>query len=189
MKDKHTRTSRGFTLIELLIVIGIIALLTSVLAVAVLPMIMKADETALNALLEDVGPKLQGLTIKPTQKKFKKDAGSLSGQISGDKDIANSQMILFYLAPDSDTWDQSRLYKDKPYSPLITPETWQANIIGDKTLKYLADQNGDPFRYILENGKVMLLARGEDGKFKTADDIIYDGRSGSVKTGEEVKFK
>ncbi|MEE9311674.1 MAG: type II secretion system protein, partial [Planctomycetota bacterium] len=64
MKNIHTRNTdrRAFTLIELMIVVGIITLLMSVLFVAVLPWLSKADDEAMKATLSTIGPSIQEMT-------------------------------------------------------------------------------------------------------------------------------
>lgn len=180
---------RAFTLIELMIVVGIISLLMAVLFVAVLPWLSKADNEAMKATLSTIGPSIQNMPVKPSLVKFKKDAGSLSGQISSDNDEATSQMLVFYLAPDADTWNQSKYYKGRAYEPLIQPQTLKASIGGDKTLKYFEDSEGNPLRLVIEKGNIFLHARGEDGEFMTADDLIYDGLAGNTKMGEDLGLK
>ncbi|MCF6228334.1 MAG: type II secretion system GspH family protein [Planctomycetes bacterium] len=180
---------RAFTLIELMIVVGIITLLMSVLFVAVLPWLKKADVEATKATLSTIGPSIQEMTVKPNLKKFKKDAGSLAGQISGDDDIATSQMLVFYLAPNAETWNQSKYYKGQDYDPKIPPQDLQAYIGGDKTLKYFMDSEGRSLRMVIEKGNVFLHACGEDGEFMTADDLIYDGLAGNTKMGEDLGLK
>ncbi|MDC1142767.1 type II secretion system protein [Planctomycetota bacterium] len=183
------RNNRAFTLIELLIVVGIIALLVSVLTVAVIPWISKSDENATKALLDNVGSKLAGLQVTPTMKKFKKDAGEMKGQISPDEHEALSQMMVFYISPDSATWDKAKFYKGRPYDPLVMPQSYADNLAGERDLKYFVDHKGNSLSMMIDGKSILVLARGEDGKFKTADDFVYDGRDKKTKTGEDIGFK
>ncbi|MHC4839926.1 MAG: type II secretion system protein [Planctomycetota bacterium] len=187
--NTQRQTRRAFTLIELLIVVGIIALLVAVLTVAVIPWISKSDENATKALLNNVGSKMAGLPVTPTLKKFRKDAGELSSQIAGDEDEAMSQMMVFYIAPNEDSWTGSKFYKGQEYNPLVKPQTLTDNITGDNTLKYFMDHKGNTITMMLSNGKLLVMSSGDDGKFRTADDFVYDSRDGKTKTGEDIGFK
>jgi prepilin-type N-terminal cleavage/methylation domain-containing protein len=181
----------GFTLIELLIVVGIIAVLVVVLAVAILPWIAKSDVNATKSLLQQVGPVITGDTkVRPTLKKFREDAGDLSGRIHANEDIASSQMILFYIAPSRSVWDQSELYGGTNYKPKVSPDD-VAEFTREEggKLPYLIDPWGNPIQYVYDKKmkSAFVYSNGADGQWKTPDDIIYMASSNEVKLREEME--
>ncbi len=181
---------RGFTLIELLIVVGIISILIVVLAVAVLPALKKSEESATRTLLQQIGPVITGEKNPPTIKKFKKDAGQLSGRIASDERLASSQMMLFYAAPTRSVWEGSNLYKDQNYAPLLQPEEL-AKFTREEggRLPHLVDAWENTIWYKFDNNVKLgfVYSAGPDGLPNTPDDLIFDSRNNSVKTREEMK--
>ena len=181
---------RGFTLIELLIVVGIISLLVVVLFVAVFPWLGKSKVSATTSLLQQIGGTLSADKLSLNVNKFKKDAGSLSKDISNDEKTASSQMMMFYTAPTREVWDQSSLYKDRNYAPKLQPQEFTKFSRDDAgKLPYLVDAWETPIWYKYEkvfNGGVIYSA-GEDTVPGNADDLIYDPRNDRVKLREELE--
>ena len=93
------RNNKGFTLIELMIVVGIIAVLVAVLAVAILPWLNKAKPRATKALLQNIGNAISGEKVAWTEKSFRADAGGLAASASSDDKKKSSQIMVFYLCP------------------------------------------------------------------------------------------
>jgi prepilin-type N-terminal cleavage/methylation domain-containing protein len=178
----------GFTLIELLIVVGIIAVLIVVLAIAVLPWLGKSDEKATRTVLSQIGSAMSGGKVIPTIQKFKKDAGQLSGKISGEERKASSQMMLFYMAPDRSTWEGSALYKGRNYEPTLTPEDFAEFTREDgNDLPYLVDAWDKVIWYDYDKTVGgMIWSAGEDMEPKTPDDLVFDPRDSKVHTRAEI---
>ena len=172
------RGIRGFTLIELMIVVGIIVILVAVLAVAILPYLKRIKPKKTQALLQTVGGAVVNKTFR--EKTFRRDVGSLSGQISSDAKIRSSQMLAFYLCPSRRAWDQSRLYAGQVYDPELDADSLRNadSLVGDGDLLQLVDAWGNPIWYHFDKKRKTLLieSRGEDEKWNTDDDIIYDAR-------------
>lgn len=189
MNSYMHKSRAGFTLIELMIVVGIIAILVVVLAVAVLPALSKNDEKATISLLQNIGPEICGRKVPPTMTKFKKDAGSLSGRISGDEKIASSQMMLFYVAPSRSIWDGAKYYKDQSYNPTQQPESF-AKFTRETGggLPYLVDAWEMPIFYEYDkNAKTsFVFSNGEDTLWNTPDDLIFDVRNNQVIKREAI---
>jgi prepilin-type N-terminal cleavage/methylation domain-containing protein len=180
---------KGFTLIEVLIVVGIIALLMAVLVVAVIPLMTRGDIQNARSLLLNVGP-LTGRTPPPTLVSFRRDAGPLASQIAPGDDIAHSQMILFYLAPSNEVWSAAPLYRDRNYNPDIPPEQFTNYTREDPgLLPYLVDPWGTPLRWHVDNaaGVIFIISAGQDERFGTDNDLVYDPRMEQVRTLEELR--
>lgn len=189
MKNYMNKRRAGFTLIELMIVIGIIAVLVVVLAVAVLPALSKSDESATRTMLQDIGAQICGQQVVPTVAKFRKDASDLSGRIASDDKMASSQMMLFYTAPDRSTWDSAKYYKGQNYNPKQQPEQYlKFTREQGGGLPFLVDAWENPIWY--EYDKTVkagfVLSRGKDGEWNTTDDLIYDSRNTKVVKREEL---
>lgn len=183
-------SKRGFTLIELLIVVGIISILIVVLFVAILPWLKKSEVSATTTLLQQIGGAVSDSKVALSVKKFKKDAGSnLTRRISGDEEIASSQMMLFYAAPTREVWDQSAMYKDRNYAPKLQPQEFQKFTQADGgQLPYLVDAWGHPIWYKYDNvAGGVIYSRGEDNLFPSDDDLIYDPRNNKVVTRADQK--
>ncbi len=189
MARTHRTNRRGFTLIELLIVVGIIVVLLVVLAVAILPKLLAAKENNTKTLLSNAysGLPLGVGTLTPD--KFRSDAGNLSRKIHQDEKIQSSQMLLFYLAPSRETWDSSKLYAGRNYDPPNTPETFaEFTVTESDRLPWLADAWGKELWYRLDRGAgvAYLQSAGQDSIWDNDDDLVYDPRSGSVKSRAEL---
>jgi prepilin-type N-terminal cleavage/methylation domain-containing protein len=187
--NASTRNQKtGFTLIELLIVVGIIAVLIVVLAIAVLPWLSKSDEKATRTILSQIGSAMSGGKVVPTIAKFKKDAGQLSGKISGEEDKASSQMMLFYMAPSRSTWEGSALYKGRNYEPTLTPEDFAEFTREDSgKLPYLVDAWDKVIWYDYDKAVGgMIWSAGEDMQKRTPDDLVFDPRDAKVKKRDEI---
>jgi prepilin-type N-terminal cleavage/methylation domain-containing protein len=187
------RNRRGFTLIELMIVIGIIAVLVAVLALAVLPWLSKSAENSTRSLLNSVGGMLADEKNVLTLEKFRKDAGqNLSGQIHSDPKKASAQLILFYYAPAKDTWDKSAYFKGQGYNPRVEPKQWAEFTKTDSTapdLPFLTDGwNNEVYYYYDKAAKIVIVRSwGKDGQPDTDDDLAFDGGSNQVKYWSEMK--
>lgn len=183
------KTNQGFTLIELMIVIGIIVVLMAVLAVAIFPMISRSNENGTKALLQQIGGAMNSKKGAYSVKKFQKDIGSLSKALESDPKKRSSQMMLFYVAPTERAWNESKLYKGKNYAPEIDPVNLKESIMNEESaLPYLADAWGTTLWYKYDKGAktMLILSAGEDRAWDTEDDLVYDGRSDSVKFMEEI---
>ena len=149
----------------------------------------KNDEKATISLLQNIGPEICGRKVPPTMTKFKKDAGSLSGRISGDEKIASSQMMLFYVAPSRSVWDGAKYYKDQSYNPKQQPESF-AKFTRETGggLPYLVDAWEMPIFYEYDkNAKTsFVFSNGEDTLWNTPDDLIYDVRNNQVIKREAI---
>jgi prepilin-type N-terminal cleavage/methylation domain-containing protein len=181
---------KGFTLIELLIVVGIIVLLVSVLAVAIMPLMGQGDVRRTRSLLQSIAPIADSGRTLPTLETFRRDAGDLSRQISNDNDIAHSQMILFYLAPSRDVWDGSRLYRGRNYDPLFQPEQFSDSTVNSPNLMpYLVDAWETPLRWQYDRNvqALFIMSAGPDKAFGNNDDLVLDTRSNEVTTLEALK--
>ena len=187
------RSNKGFTLIELMIVIGIIAVLVVVLAIAILPWLSKSDENNTKTLLQSVHAAVSGNKSVLTIEKFKKDAGSMAVKIDSNDDIALAQMLLFYIAPSKEVWDNSALYKGTTYNPTNRSEEFAEFTNSDNAsrLPYLVDAWGNPLVYSYDKvaKNVYIYSRGPDGKEKTDDDVILDTSSGTIKLRSEFSKK
>ncbi len=175
------QANRGFTLIELLIVIGIIAVMVAVLALAVLPWLSKSEEKATTSIMQQVGGLLNDTKTGYSVQKFRKDAGKLSGKIN-DK-VASAQLLVFYFAPSKEVWDTADYYKNQNYAPKVQPSDWQSFIKQDgDQLPYLCDAWGTALEYTYDKtaNAVVVKSAGEDTKFGTDDDFIFDGRNNKV---------
>lgn len=182
---RNARNRRGFTLIELLIVIGIIGLLVTVLAVSLLAFLPSAKVKATMSLLNTLGGAVAGERTPPdpTGKRLKKDAGALHGRMdTRDQVLLSSQVLAFYLCPSPEIWDQAPVHQKKgAYNPTLKPEQIKDSLRDDKSMQYIVDAWDSTIWYYLDpSGTVYLLSAGEDGKFETDDDLIYDGGSNSV---------
>jgi prepilin-type N-terminal cleavage/methylation domain-containing protein len=182
------RNKKGFTLIEVLIVVGIIALLMTVLVVAVIPMMGRGNVQATRTLLVNVGP-LTSRTPAPTLETFRRDAGPLASEIAADDDVAHSQMILFYLAPSNEVWTVAPLYRDRNYNPDIPPEQFTNFTRQDPgRMPHLVDAWETPLRWHVDThmGAIFIISAGPDQAFGTDDDLVYDPRMDQVRTREEL---
>jgi len=193
-KRRLSPANAGFTLIELMIVIGIIAVLVAVLALAVLPWLSKSAENSTKSLLQQVGGMLADEKNPLTIDRFRKDAGPLAGQISSDPRKASAQLMIFYYAPTKEAWDGSPYYKGQSYKPRVEPKEWAQFTFTDDNalaLPYLRDGWDQPLEYSYDKIAKAVLVRsfGKDMNGKTDDDLVYDGRSGQVKFWDELKKK
>ncbi|MCC6574087.1 MAG: prepilin-type N-terminal cleavage/methylation domain-containing protein [Planctomycetes bacterium] len=179
----HNRRNSGFTLIELMVVVGIIAVLVTVIMVALLPALMKSRENATRTLLTSLGSLVGGMQVKPNKKQFDKDAGAtLSAQLDSNREKATSQLLLFYVCPSRDVWAEAPLYKSRDYQPQLDPAQYKDLIMdGGGKLQYFADAWGTSLWYGLDKtGELYLISAGEDMTFETPDDLIYDGKADQV---------
>jgi prepilin-type N-terminal cleavage/methylation domain-containing protein len=186
---KRNSSRKGFTLIEVLIVVGIIALLVMVLAIAILPMVAQSDERRTRTLLQTIAPVAEGHTL-PNLETFRRDAGNLADRISSDNDIAHSQMMLFYLAPSNEVWQGSRLYAGQNYNPQFRPEEFSEYTRTDTgKLPYLVDAWDRPLRWQYDTAvsALFISSAGPDGEFGTNDDLVLDTRMNEVRTLEELR--
>ena len=180
----------GFTLIELMIVIAIIATLVAVLALAIIPWLSKSEEQATRSLLSTTGAAVSQQKSGLDMAKFRKDAGTLSGQIDSDPKLASSQMMVFYAAPSAAVWQEAPLYKGRQHAPEIAPEQVQDNLRGDSNgLQHFVDNWETPlwYRWDKATKSAVIQSAGPDREWETDDDLVYMGSSGSVKTREELK--
>ncbi|MCQ3950843.1 MAG: prepilin-type N-terminal cleavage/methylation domain-containing protein [Planctomycetaceae bacterium] len=186
-----TRSDKGFTLIELMIVIGIVAVLVAVLAVAILPWIQKAKPRATKALLQNVGNALAGEKVTPNETSFRKDAGALAATLSNDDKMKSSQILVFYLCPTKEVWDQAPAYKGKSYSPKQDPQQFKDSMRGDAgKLQYFVDAWDRPVWFRIEkSGAFLISSAGDDGQWDTDDDLIFDSRNNSVRERAEILGK
>lgn len=184
---------RGFTLIELMIVIGIIAVLVAVLAMAVLPWLSKSSENSTKALLSSVGGLVTAERNPFTLERFRKDVGpSLSSQVDSDPKKASAQMLIFYYAPSQDTWKKSVYFKGQNYDPKVQPKDWvESTKVGGSApdLPYLTDfWNNELYYYYDKAAKIVVIRSwGPDGQPDTDDDLAFDGGSNRVVYWNELK--
>lgn len=179
---------KGFTLIELLIVVGIIAVLVAVLAVALLPWIQKAKPRATKALLKNIGDAVAGERVSYSEIQFKKDAGVLATNASGDKYKKSSQILMFYLCPSKDEWEKAPMYKGRTYDPKLPPEQYKDSTDTSEKLPYFIDAWGKPLWYSIDkSGRFYIRSAGDDGNWDTDDDLIFDSANSSVKELSEIK--
>lgn len=177
---------RGFTLIELMIVIGIIAVMVAVMALAVLPWLSKSEEKATTSIMQQVGGLLSDTKTGYNVQKFRKDAGKLASGINDQH--ASAQLMVFYFAPSKEVWDAADYYKNQNYSPKVQPADWAAFIKQDgNQLPHLCDAWGTPLKYMYDKtaSAIIVESAGEDMKFGTDDDFVFDGRNNTVKKREE----
>ncbi|MDH5641332.1 MAG: type II secretion system GspH family protein [Nitrospira sp.] len=180
----------GFTLIELMIVIGIIALLVSVLAVAIVTQMGKSKPKATASLLQQAGSAIETMTPRPNLKQFRIHAGVLAGDISDDEKIASSQLLAFYLCPARDVWEQAAYYSSREvYEPMINQDQWTANLVNEGQLPYLVDAWSQEIHYYYDRTRktFFIQSKGEDGEWNTDDDQLYDPRRSRVELYSEIK--
>lgn len=189
-----TRNSRrGFTLIELMIVIGIIAVLVAVLALAVLPWLSKSAENSTKSLMTSVGGMVTAERNVLTLERFRKDVGpNLAGQIDSDPKKASAQMLMFYYAPKEDTWKKSTYFKGQNYDPKVQPKDWaEFTKVGGNApdLPYLTDGwNNELYYYYDKAAKIVIIRSwGPDGREGGDDDLAFDGGSNRVVYWNELK--
>jgi len=188
------RNRRGFTLIELMIVIGIIAVLVAVLALAVLPWLGKSSENNTRTILNSVGSLLAGDAERsvPSLDRFRKDVGqNLTGQVSSDPKRASAQLMMFYYAPTKEAWEKSTYYKGKQYDPKVDPKSWAEFTLVDGSapdLPMLTDGWNQPLYYYYDKAEKIVIVRsfGKNGKEDAEDDLAFDGGSGQVKFWSEM---
>jgi prepilin-type N-terminal cleavage/methylation domain-containing protein len=179
---------KGFTLIELLIVVGIIAVLVAVLAVALLPMLAKAKPKATKTLLKNIGDAVAGERVSYSEVQFKKDAGVLASSASTDKYKKSSQILMFYLCPTKDVWEKAPMYKSRTYDPKLSPEQYKDSTDASEKLPFFIDAWGKPIWYSIDkSGRFYIRSAGEDGNWDTDDDLIFDSGNSSVKELSEIK--
>lgn len=185
------RNNKGFTLIELMIVVGIIAVLVAVLAVAILPWLNKAKPRATKALLQNIGNAISGEKIAWTEKSFRADAGGLAASASSDDKKKSSQIMVFYLCPTKEVWDQAPTYKGKAYQPKLPLEQFKDSLKDDAgKIQYFVDAWDRPLWYKIEkSGSLLIMSAGEDGNWETGDDLIFESRTNSVKERSEFTSK
>lgn len=180
----------GFTLIELLVVIGIIAVLVVVVMVALLPALLQSKHQATKSLLNTMGGALAGMRTLPNKTQFNKDAGqSLANTLDWKaREKGSSQLIVFYLCPSRDVWNEAPLYKNRDYQPTLDPAQYKDMLLSDDSsrLQYMADAWGTPLWYVVDKMGFFLISAGEDMKFDTKDDWIYDSQSNNVAKREDM---
>jgi prepilin-type N-terminal cleavage/methylation domain-containing protein len=180
---------KGFTLIELLIVVGIIAVLVAVLAVALLPWIQKAKPKATKALLKNLGDAVAGERVSYNEIQFKKDAGVLASSASSDKYKKSSQILMFYLCPSKDEWEKAPMYKSGSYNPKLPPEQFKDSTDSkSEKLPFFVDAWDRSVWYSIDkSGRFYIRSAGDDGNWDTDDDLIFDSANSSVKEYSEIK--
>lgn len=187
------RNNKGFTLIELLIVIGIISVLVVVLALAILPWLSKSDENNTKTILQTINSTIGGHKGTLTIEQFKKDAGQLAMKIDSNDDVAHAQMLLFYIAPSREVWEQSAKYGGTNWNPPVQPETISEFIYKDDAsrLPHLVDAWGKPivFSYDRPSKTSFVYSFGPDMTKGNDDDLMMIVGETTVKTREELKKK
>ena len=185
----RTTLNKGFTLIELLIVIGIIAVLVAVLAVALLPWLNKSKPRATKTLLKNIGDAVAGERVSYSEPQFKKDAGPLASSASTDEKKRSSQILVFYLCPTKDIWDKAPTYKSRSYDPKLPPEQYKDMLdTTSEKLPFFKDAWDRTLWYKIDkSGRFYLWSAGADGQWDNDDDLVYDSANSSVKEYAELK--
>lgn len=190
MTRGNMRAKRGFTLIELLIVIGIIGVLVIVLAVAIFPAISKSAENNTKLLLQNVHTSLSSGRGELSMERFQRDAGSLANRIHSDDKKASSQMLLFYIAPTPEIWQNSQLYAGTNYNPQTQPEALsEFTHIEPNRLPWLKDAWGNElwYHYDRASDTPYIMSAGPDGIWENADDLVLDTRSGQIQSRADME--
>lgn len=185
---RNLRKNQGFTLIELLVVVAIIAVLVVVIMVALWPALTRSRAEATKTLLTNMGTALANMRPLPNKTQFTKDAGPLAGSLDTSEAKASSQLLVFYLLPSRDVWQEAPLYKGRDYQPQFDPAQYKDQLFdsGGK-IQFLADGWGTPVWYTIDRqGAFYLISAGEDMKFDTPDDFIYDSKSNTVDKRENL---
>ena len=138
--------------------------------------------------MTNFGGVLSGMKTLPNKVQFAKDAGSLANGLDRSEQKASSQILVFYFCPSSEVWDTAPLYKNKDYAPQVDPAQYKDLLQKPESgLQYMADAWGTEIWYMVDRtGQFYLISAGEDTKFNTDDDFIYDGGSNSISKRESL---
>lgn len=184
------RAKRGFTLIELLIVIGIIGVLVVVLVVVIFPQLEKSRQNDTRLLLQSIHSGLSAKRGVFSIEQFRRDAGDLENRIHSDPKVQTSQMMLFYLAPAPEVWQNSRVYGGTNYNPSVQPESFNRFTHTEPNrLSWLKDAWENTLWYFHDRGDdtVYIMSAGPDGEWENDDDVVLDTRSGTIQNRADME--